>query len=278
MRITKFGHACVRLEHDGTTLVLDPGGLHRRRCRRRGGRGADHPRAPGPLPARPPACRRRRDLHHRGRRRPDPRGRPRRRGARHGGRAGGGLHRRRAAGARRRRAARGDPPGPAPLRQQRVRRHARRDPGLPPRRRADRARRGGRRAVPAGLRALAQGVGGDRLRPLGGGAAQPRDPRPGLLRGRPRDRGRAPASGCCPRRGRRTPGWPTARTSSEPDPGRPQSSRSRRRPSCTSVHSGDERRARWCASTTASSRSRRTRPWRDRCTETRRRSVLDCWR
>lgn len=25
MRITKFGHACVRLEHDGTTLVLDPG-------------------------------------------------------------------------------------------------------------------------------------------------------------------------------------------------------------------------------------------------------------
>ena len=25
MRITKFGHACVRVEHDGTTLVLDPG-------------------------------------------------------------------------------------------------------------------------------------------------------------------------------------------------------------------------------------------------------------
>ena len=25
MRITKFGHACVRLEHDGTTLVLDAG-------------------------------------------------------------------------------------------------------------------------------------------------------------------------------------------------------------------------------------------------------------
>jgi L-ascorbate metabolism protein UlaG (beta-lactamase superfamily) len=25
MRITKFGHACVRLEHDGSTLVLDPG-------------------------------------------------------------------------------------------------------------------------------------------------------------------------------------------------------------------------------------------------------------
>lgn len=27
MRITKFGHACVRIEHDGSTLVLDPGGL-----------------------------------------------------------------------------------------------------------------------------------------------------------------------------------------------------------------------------------------------------------
>jgi L-ascorbate metabolism protein UlaG (beta-lactamase superfamily) len=25
MRITKFGHACVRLEHDGTSLVIDPG-------------------------------------------------------------------------------------------------------------------------------------------------------------------------------------------------------------------------------------------------------------
>ena len=25
MRITKFGHACVRVEHDGRTVVLDPG-------------------------------------------------------------------------------------------------------------------------------------------------------------------------------------------------------------------------------------------------------------
>jgi L-ascorbate metabolism protein UlaG (beta-lactamase superfamily) len=25
VRITKFGHACVRIEHEGTTLVLDPG-------------------------------------------------------------------------------------------------------------------------------------------------------------------------------------------------------------------------------------------------------------
>ena len=25
MRITKFGHACVRVEHDGATVVLDPG-------------------------------------------------------------------------------------------------------------------------------------------------------------------------------------------------------------------------------------------------------------
>jgi len=27
MRLTKFGHACVRLEESGTTVVLDPGGL-----------------------------------------------------------------------------------------------------------------------------------------------------------------------------------------------------------------------------------------------------------
>jgi L-ascorbate metabolism protein UlaG (beta-lactamase superfamily) len=26
MRITKFGHACVRVEHDGVALVIDPGG------------------------------------------------------------------------------------------------------------------------------------------------------------------------------------------------------------------------------------------------------------
>src|SRR3954453_11396339 len=25
MRITKFGHACVRIEHDGQVVVLDPG-------------------------------------------------------------------------------------------------------------------------------------------------------------------------------------------------------------------------------------------------------------
>ena len=25
MRITKFGHSCVRLEHDGTVVVVDPG-------------------------------------------------------------------------------------------------------------------------------------------------------------------------------------------------------------------------------------------------------------
>lgn len=30
MRITKFGHACVRVEHEGTTLVLDPGGYTER--------------------------------------------------------------------------------------------------------------------------------------------------------------------------------------------------------------------------------------------------------
>ena len=27
MRITKFAHACVRIEHEGTVLVLDPGGF-----------------------------------------------------------------------------------------------------------------------------------------------------------------------------------------------------------------------------------------------------------
>ena len=27
MRITKFGHACVRIEHDGHTIVVDPGGF-----------------------------------------------------------------------------------------------------------------------------------------------------------------------------------------------------------------------------------------------------------
>ncbi|GGO78166.1 MBL fold metallo-hydrolase [Nocardioides deserti] len=27
MRITKLGHACVRIEHEGTTVVLDPGGF-----------------------------------------------------------------------------------------------------------------------------------------------------------------------------------------------------------------------------------------------------------
>ena len=26
LRITKFGHACVRVKHDGVTLVVDPGG------------------------------------------------------------------------------------------------------------------------------------------------------------------------------------------------------------------------------------------------------------
>ena len=26
MRLTKFGHSCVRIEHDGAVLVIDPGG------------------------------------------------------------------------------------------------------------------------------------------------------------------------------------------------------------------------------------------------------------
>jgi L-ascorbate metabolism protein UlaG (beta-lactamase superfamily) len=32
MRLTKFGHAAVRIEHDGTTLVLDPGMWSQREC------------------------------------------------------------------------------------------------------------------------------------------------------------------------------------------------------------------------------------------------------
>src|SRR4051812_25886446 len=27
MRITKFGHSCIRIEHDGHTVVVDPGGF-----------------------------------------------------------------------------------------------------------------------------------------------------------------------------------------------------------------------------------------------------------
>jgi L-ascorbate metabolism protein UlaG (beta-lactamase superfamily) len=27
MRITKFGHSCIRIEHDGATVVVDPGGF-----------------------------------------------------------------------------------------------------------------------------------------------------------------------------------------------------------------------------------------------------------
>ena len=30
MRITKFGHACVRIEHDGQVVVIDPGAFTER--------------------------------------------------------------------------------------------------------------------------------------------------------------------------------------------------------------------------------------------------------
>ena len=66
MRITKFGHACIRLEHDGTVVVLDPGDVHRPRGGRRSGRGGDHPRASRPLPARHPRADGRTRLHDRG--------------------------------------------------------------------------------------------------------------------------------------------------------------------------------------------------------------------
>ena len=65
MRITKFGHSCIRIEHDGHTLVVDPGRLHPARGGRRCRRGADHPRAPRPLRARPPRAGRCAGLHHR---------------------------------------------------------------------------------------------------------------------------------------------------------------------------------------------------------------------
>ena len=48
MRITKFGHACVRIEHDGQVRRHRPRRLHRARGRRRRHRRAGHPRAPRP--------------------------------------------------------------------------------------------------------------------------------------------------------------------------------------------------------------------------------------
>ena len=46
MRLTKLGHACVRLEKDGSVLVIDPGTFERRRPGAgRRLRGPHHPRA-----------------------------------------------------------------------------------------------------------------------------------------------------------------------------------------------------------------------------------------
>ena len=51
MRITKFGHACVRLETGGQVVVLDPGVFTEAEAVDGATRGADHPRAPRPLHA-----------------------------------------------------------------------------------------------------------------------------------------------------------------------------------------------------------------------------------
>ena len=59
---------------------------------------------------------------------------------------------------------------------------------------------------------------------------------------------------------------------------RRQPSRSPRSASRTRAHSGEDRSACWWAATIASSRASRARPWRDRCTATRRRSTTDCCR
>ena len=76
MRITKFGHACVRLETGRPHDRARPRRLHRAGGGRRRHRGADHPRAPRPLLARPPAPYRRSGVHDRA---PSPRRSARRR-------------------------------------------------------------------------------------------------------------------------------------------------------------------------------------------------------
>ena len=48
MRLTKYAHSCLRMEHDGAVLVVDPGVFSERGGAGRRGRGADHPRAPRP--------------------------------------------------------------------------------------------------------------------------------------------------------------------------------------------------------------------------------------
>ena len=190
MRITKFGHACVRVEHDGATVVIDPGVFTDAEARRRRGRRADHPRAPdhylpdhlratdAPVWTIEAVARQIRER------------RPGRRRAGHRGHARGGVRRRglpvRAVGELHAvihpELPRFDNSGYVLT--------ARRDPRLPPGRRADRSPAARRRAVRPGVRAVDEGVRRDRLRPRGPGAAQPGDPRPGLLRGRAGDRRR----------------------------------------------------------------------------------------
>ncbi|WP_278257438.1 MBL fold metallo-hydrolase [Nocardioides convexus] len=190
MRLTKFGHAAVRIEHDGTTLVLDPGMWSERESVDSADavlithEHADHYDAENLRATDAPiytiaavAAQIRESA-------PDVAERVTVVAPDETWTIGGiGV---RAIGE----PARRDPPGPAALPQQRLPDERRRAGRLPPRRRADRARRAGRRAAHPGLRAVDAAQRGHRLRALGRRRPQRRDPRPGLLRGRAGDRRR----------------------------------------------------------------------------------------
>jgi hypothetical protein len=53
MRITKHEHACLRLEREGSQLIIDPGSFTLP-LQDLPARGSSHPRAPRPLDARAP--------------------------------------------------------------------------------------------------------------------------------------------------------------------------------------------------------------------------------
>ena len=210
MRLTKFGHACVRLEHDGVTLVIDPGTWTEREAV--DGATAvlithEHPDHYHPdhllatdapvLTIEAVAAQYREDApalaerlqvvtpERGGRRRAPDRGR-------------GG-------------AARSHPSRPAAVRQLRLPGHGGRHPRLPSRRRAHRAGRARRRAVRAGLRPVAE----VRRRPSTSPATSRR---PATSRSttrstpRPASRSSTATSVCCSVTTRSTSGSPMAPT------------------------------------------------------------------
>ena len=213
MRITKFGHACVRLEHEGTVVVIDPGVFtdpeamdgatavlitheHPDHFHPDNLAATDAPihtieAVAAKVGADAPDLAERVTVD----------------------RAGVDLRRGRA-GPCGRRAARGHPPGDPPAHQLRLPAHPGRHERLPPRRRPHRARRAGRRAAGAIVRAVAAQRDGHRLRARGRSPAQPGDPRPGLQRGRPRRSWPRRWRCWSDRAGRSGSGSPTARTSS----------------------------------------------------------------